>query len=86
MARALVQSTNIFASVADGKHGKFQGSERTKKSVKMMCNVQAPGLRIRGFSGLRGANALDNLVRSGHDFHSRVAAAISVREERLVDV
>ena len=76
MARALVQSTNIFASVVDGK---FQGSERTKKSVKMMCNVQAPELRIRGFSGLRGANALDNLMRSGHDFHSRVAAAISVR-------
>lgn len=79
MARALVQSTNIFASVTDGNNGRFQSSERTRKSVRMMCNAQAPALRIRGFSGLRGANVLDNLVRSGHDFHSRVAAAISVR-------
>ncbi|KAF8400039.1 hypothetical protein HHK36_015913 [Tetracentron sinense] len=42
----------------------------------MMCNLQAPRLRIRGFSGLRGSNAFDNRVR--FDFHSKVADAISV--------
>lgn len=79
MARALVQSTNVFSTVINGKHRKYQGSERTKNSVKMMCCLQSPGLRIKTFSGLRGANAVDNLVRSGSNFHSRVAAYISVR-------
>lgn len=46
----------------------------------MMCTLQAPVLRKINFSGLRGSNnaALDSccMVRSGHDFHSKVAASI----------
>ncbi|KAF8390733.1 hypothetical protein HHK36_025260 [Tetracentron sinense] len=77
MARALVQSTNLFAAVVGESHGQLRGSRKTKQPSKMMYNFQAPNLRIRGFSGLRGFNALDATVRSGHDFHSKVAAAIS---------
>ncbi|XP_021897179.1 chaperone protein ClpC1, chloroplastic-like [Carica papaya] len=43
----------------------------------MMCSLQAPGLRMRSFSGLRGSNCLDSMVRSGQDFHSKVALTIS---------
>lgn len=37
--------------------------------------TQAPALTLRGFSGLRGSNALD--VRPGADFHSRVAFSMN---------
>ncbi|KAF8408479.1 hypothetical protein HHK36_007656 [Tetracentron sinense] len=76
MVGALVQSINIPAAIVGENHCQLRGSGKTKKSVKMMCSFQAPRLRMRGFSGLWGSNALDVIVRS--DFHSKVAAAISV--------
>lgn len=82
MARALVQSTNFPSSVAGERNGQFKGSGKTKRTVKMMCTLRTVPIRMRGFSGLRGANALDTMVKSGHDFHSKVAAAISVRRGR----
>ncbi|KAK9274248.1 hypothetical protein L1049_019062 [Liquidambar formosana] len=80
MGRALVQPTmNVPASVAGQRHGQFPESEKAKGTLEMTCNSQTPVLRIRGFSGLRGSNASeDSMVKSGHDFHSKVASAISV--------
>lgn len=48
----------------------------------MMYSVQTPHMSVRSFSGLRGTNALDNLVKRGQDFHSKVAAATSVRKAK----
>ncbi|KAK9269736.1 hypothetical protein L1049_001514 [Liquidambar formosana] len=81
MGRVLVQPTmNVPASVAGQRHGQFPESGKAKETLKMTCNSQTPVLRIRGFSGLRGSNALeDSMVKSGHDFHSKVASAISVQ-------
>lgn len=79
MARALVQSTNFSSSVTGERNGQFKGSGKTRRTVTMMCTLQTVPTRIRGFSGLRGANALDTMVKFGHDFHSKVAAATSVR-------
>ncbi|CAM8915985.1 unnamed protein product [Rhodiola kirilowii] len=82
MARVLIQSTNVPASVSGSTHGKFQGSGKQKKSLTMMCTVQGSGMRIGSFSGLRGSNALDSFGKSGQDFNSKVAAAISVRQKK----
>ncbi|KAK1358004.1 chaperone protein ClpC, chloroplastic [Heracleum sosnowskyi] len=81
MAGALVQSTSFPSSVAgeriaQPKSGKTRSSRRT---VKMMCTVHNVPSRVRGFSGLRGANALDMIGKSGQSFHSRVAASTSVQ-------
>ncbi|KAL6011748.1 ATP-dependent Clp protease ATP-binding subunit ClpA cd4b, chloroplastic [Asimina triloba] len=77
MARALVQSAILPTAVLNANHRQCQGSESTRKSIRMMCNmkVQTPKLRI--FPGLRRSNALDMMVRSGRDFKSAVAAAVS---------
>ncbi|THG13048.1 hypothetical protein TEA_012136 [Camellia sinensis var. sinensis] len=80
MAGALVQSTN-FPSLVCERHGQLNGSGKIKRIVKMMCTLQTSPLRLRSFSGLRGSNALDTF-RSGHDFHSKVAASTSVRRGR----
>lgn len=77
MARVLAHSTNIPALVPGRRQFQSQESGKSRRSVKMMSSLQAPGLRMRGFSGLRGANALDTLARSGQDFHSRVAISLS---------
>lgn len=85
MARVLVQSTNVPGSVCGlRKHGQPKGSGEAKRkvTVKMMASLQLPGLRMRSFSGLRGANALDTMARPGQDFHSKVAAAITMRRKR----
>ncbi|KAK2974198.1 hypothetical protein RJ640_021489 [Escallonia rubra] len=82
MARALVQSTNFPSTVAAGRNGQIKGSGRGKRTVKMLCSIQAAPLRVRNFSGLRGSNALDSMVRPSHDFHSKVAAATSVRRAK----
>ncbi|GJS74355.1 ATP-dependent Clp protease ATP-binding subunit ClpA homolog CD4B, chloroplastic [Tanacetum coccineum] len=60
------------------------GTEKSKRAVKMMCNTYAPPMRMRTFSGLRGSNALDNIMRTGTDFHSKVAIATSVRRKRIL--
>lgn len=82
MARVLVQSTNVPGLVYGLKHGQPKGSGKAKRTVKMMCSLQVPGLRMRGFSGLRSINALDTMVRPGQDFHSKVAATIYSRRQK----
>lgn len=79
MTRALVQSTNLPSLVAGVRSSQHKESGKTKRSVKMMSTVRTLPVRMRGFSGLRGINALDTMLQSGHDFHSKVAASISVR-------
>lgn len=79
MARVLVQPTNIPGLVGGRKSPTSRGSVYVKRGVKMMSSVHAPGLRMRSFSGLRGFNSLDNMLRTGQDFHSKMAIAISSR-------
>ncbi|KAL0429665.1 UNVERIFIED_CONTAM: ATP-dependent Clp protease ATP-binding subunit ClpACD4B, chloroplastic [Sesamum radiatum] len=75
MARALVQSTNLPSSVGFVNNGQFEGSNKTKKASTMLCNSWSAPVRMRSFSGLRGANALDVMVqRSGQTLQSKVAA------------
>ncbi|CAM8984295.1 unnamed protein product [Rhodiola kirilowii] len=80
MAGVLLQSTNVPASVSGSTQ--FQGSGKQKKTVTMMSTIQGSGMRMRSFSGLRGSNALDSFGRSGQDFHSKVAAKISVQQRK----
>ncbi|GFZ08030.1 CLPC homologue 1 [Actinidia rufa] len=77
VSRALVQSTIFSSSIAGERHDRLKGSGRTKRTVKMMC--ASP---LRSFSGLRGSNALNSVVRSGHGFHSKVATATSARQRK----
>ncbi|KAI6675763.1 hypothetical protein NL676_003669 [Syzygium grande] len=79
MAGVLAQSTNVPAIVPGQRYGSPSGSPKSRRSVKMMSALTAPGIRMRGFSGLRGSNSLDNLLNSSPDFHSRVASSISFR-------
>ncbi|KAJ9559559.1 hypothetical protein OSB04_004719 [Centaurea solstitialis] len=79
MAGALVQSTSFPSTVAGESKVRSRRSGNTKGEVKMMYSLQTPPMRVMTFSGLRGTNALDNLVKRGQDFHSKVAAATSVR-------
>ena len=80
MARVLVQSTNIpgLVSVSGIKIGQ---SGKSRRAVKMMSCVQLPGLRMRGFSGLRSINALD-IIGSGSG-SSRVAVTVSSRRRKV---
>lgn len=82
MARVLVQSTNVPGLVSDLKHGLSKGSGKSKRVVKMMSCIQAPGLRMRSFSGLRSFNALDTITRPGQDFYSKVAITRSSRRQK----
>ncbi|XP_065872605.1 chaperone protein ClpC, chloroplastic [Euphorbia lathyris] len=83
MARLLVHSTNIPALAHGLKNGQSQELETSRKSAaKMMCSSHPTTLTMRGFSGLRSANCLDSLLRSGQDFHSRVAFSMSRRQQK----
>nr|KAJ0225702.1 hypothetical protein LSAT_V11C100011470 [Lactuca sativa] len=82
MAGALVQSTSFPSTVAGDRKVRSKRSGNTKGEIKMMYSVQTPHMSVRSFSGLRGTNALDNLVKRGQDFHSKVAAATSVRKAK----
>ncbi|KAH7543618.1 chaperone protein ClpC, chloroplastic isoform X2 [Ziziphus jujuba] len=82
MARVLVQSTNVPGLVSGLRRGQPKGSGKARGTVKMMYSLQVPGMRMRGFSGLRGYNALDTMARPGQDFHSKVAIAISSRRRQ----
>ncbi|KVH98191.1 AAA+ ATPase domain-containing protein [Cynara cardunculus var. scolymus] len=82
MAGALVQSTSFPSTVAGESKVRPKRSGNTKGEVKMMYSLQTPPMRVMTFSGLRGTNALDNLVKRGQDFHSKVAAATSVRRAK----
>ena len=48
----------------------------------MMSSLQAPGLRMGSFSGLRSVNALDTLVKPGLDLHSKVRITINSQKGR----
>ncbi|GJW72449.1 ATP-dependent Clp protease ATP-binding subunit ClpA homolog CD4B, chloroplastic-like protein [Tanacetum coccineum] len=82
MAGALVQSTSFPSAVSGESKVRSKRSGNNKRAVKMMYSLQAPPMRVNTFSGLRGVNALDNLVNRGQDFHSKVAAATSVRKAK----
>ncbi|KAA3456843.1 chaperone protein ClpC1, chloroplastic [Gossypium australe] len=82
MAKILAQSAIVPTLLTTRSHGASKESGRPKRSSKMMCSLQTPGLRIRSFSGLRGSNSLDNIVRFGQDFHSKVGISISSRRGR----
>ncbi|KAL7606595.1 hypothetical protein Lser_V15G17509 [Lactuca serriola] len=61
---------------------RVNGTTKEKRTVKMMACSYAPPMRMRTFSGLRGSNALDNIMKSPQDFHSKVAIATSVRKQK----
>jgi len=82
MAGALVQSTSFPSAVSGESKVRSKRSGNNKRAVKMMYSLQAPPMRVNTFSGLRGVNALDNMVNRGQDFHSKVAAATSVRKAK----
>ncbi|OMO52389.1 Chaperonin ClpA/B [Corchorus olitorius] len=82
MAKVLAQSTIVPALVTSRSHGPSKESGKSRRSAKMMCSVQTPGMRIRSFSGLRGLNSLDNMVGFGQDFRSKVAISLSSRRGR----
>ncbi|KAL5979407.1 ATP-dependent Clp protease ATP-binding subunit ClpA cd4b, chloroplastic [Asimina triloba] len=79
MAGALIQTAILPASVGENC-GKLKGAAKTRRAAKMMWSGQShPSTsRIQRFTGLRGSNTADMMRRSGCDFHSKVAAAISV--------
>ncbi|XP_042001187.1 ATP-dependent Clp protease ATP-binding subunit ClpA homolog CD4B, chloroplastic-like [Salvia splendens] len=75
MARVLVQSTNLPSSVGFVNNGQFEGSIKNKKASTMLCSTKSSHVTVRSYSGLRGANALDMLVRrSGQTLQSKVAS------------
>ncbi|GKA48284.1 ATP-dependent Clp protease ATP-binding subunit ClpA homolog CD4B, chloroplastic-like protein [Tanacetum coccineum] len=82
MVGALIHAA-CFVAVDGQKKLLTNGTEKSKRAVKMMCNTYARPMRMRTFSGLRGSNALDNIMRTGTDFHSKVAIATSVRRKRV---
>ncbi|KAF8400037.1 hypothetical protein HHK36_015911 [Tetracentron sinense] len=55
---------------------RFRGCRKHKNSVKMMCSLQAPRLRIRNFSGLGRSNTLDTMVIPMVGESSEVIAAV----------
>ncbi|KVI06123.1 AAA+ ATPase domain-containing protein [Cynara cardunculus var. scolymus] len=82
MAGALVHSAYFSSGVRERKL-QANGTGKVKRTVKMMCSSYAPPMRMRTFSGLRVSNALDNILRNGHDFHSKVALATSGRRRKV---
>ncbi|KAJ7945636.1 ATP-dependent Clp protease ATP-binding subunit ClpA-like, chloroplastic [Quillaja saponaria] len=82
MARVLSQPINVPGLVAGERHSQSRGSGKSKRMVRMMCNLRAPGSRMSVFSGLHGYNALDTMARPVQDFHSKVAIATSSRRGR----
>ncbi|KAJ0113680.1 hypothetical protein Patl1_01306 [Pistacia atlantica] len=83
MARVLVHVANIPALVPPGRRlGQSQESWKSRRNVRMMSCLQAPVLRMRNFSGLRGSNALDTLAKRGISFHSRVGISLSSGRRR----
>lgn len=82
MTSTLVQPTYFPSAVSVQRNVQDNRSEKLRRSVKMMYTLRTVPLRMRSFSGLRGANALDTMVNSGQGFHSKVAAATSIRRGR----
>jgi ATP-dependent Clp protease ATP-binding subunit ClpC len=81
MARLLLQSTSTHTSIPPLRASQLsslsKGSEKEKRSVRMMSCLQAPGLQMRGFSGLRSLNAVDTMMRPELDFLSKVSISVN---------
>ncbi|KAK9924667.1 hypothetical protein M0R45_033021 [Rubus argutus] len=82
MARVLVQSTNIPSVIAGRRFGQSKGSGNTRTTVKMMCTLRSPVLRMSSFSGLRSVHALDIMARPGQDLYSKFGVVISPRRRK----
>ncbi|GFP82629.1 ATP-dependent clp protease atp-binding subunit clpa homolog cd4b chloroplastic [Phtheirospermum japonicum] len=79
MSHALLQSTNLPSSVGLANNGKVKGSNKTRKAATMLSSTQSAPMRMRGFSGLRGANALDFMVSQNRQtLQSKVEAETSL--------
>ncbi|KAD4889143.1 hypothetical protein E3N88_21216 [Mikania micrantha] len=85
MAGSLIQAA-YFPSVDHEKKIHTYKTGKAKRTVKMMSHSYAPPMRMRTFSGLRGSNALDNIMKTGQDFHSKVSLATSVRSRRATRI
>ncbi|KAI9071902.1 hypothetical protein K1719_046137 [Acacia pycnantha] len=83
MSRLLAQSVDVPGSVVGQRNGQHKGARKSRRSVKMMCTLQASGLGISGFSGLRTANPLDTMLRPQQDFFSKVSIAIATSSRRV---
>ncbi|XP_077213700.1 ATP-dependent Clp protease ATP-binding subunit ClpA homolog CD4B, chloroplastic-like [Tasmannia lanceolata] len=80
MAGSLVWSASHPATFVCENHDRPRGSKKTGKMTNMrmqkMNNIQKKPLRLQHFTGLRGSDSLDTVVRSDCDFHSVVESAI----------
>ncbi|XP_057415994.1 chaperone protein ClpC, chloroplastic-like [Lotus japonicus] len=82
MSRVLAQSITIPGLVCGRSHGHNNRSTMSRRSLKMMSTLQAPALRMSGFSGLRTYNNLDTMLRPGLDFRSKVFGVTTSRKAR----
>ncbi|KAK7369609.1 hypothetical protein VNO80_11651 [Phaseolus coccineus] len=82
MARVLAQSIGMPGLLSGQRHGQHKGSGKSKRSLKMMSNLQMPGLRMSSFSGLRTMNNLDLLSRSRRSLPHKMLTSTSSRRER----
>ncbi|KAF5793040.1 putative Clp domain superfamily protein [Helianthus annuus] len=85
MAGSLIQAA-YFPSVDNEKKLHTNKTGKGKRTVKMMSYSYAPPTRMRTFSGLRGTNALDNITKTGLDFHSKVSLATSFKSKRATRI
>ncbi|KAF5757998.1 putative ClpA/B family, UVR domain, AAA+ ATPase domain, Clp ATPase, Clp domain superfamily [Helianthus annuus] len=86
MAGSLIHAA-CFPSVDHERKLHRNGTGKAKRMVKMMSCSYAPPMRMRTFSGLRGSNALDNIMnKTGQDFHSKVSLATSFRSKRATRI
>ncbi|KAK4488934.1 hypothetical protein RD792_004724 [Penstemon davidsonii] len=100
MSHAVVPSTNLPSSVGLINNGQFKGSNKTRMrslrtTLASMSLRNAPAsmrslrntpVSMRGFSGLRGANALDMMGKTNQTLQSKVAAATYVKRGRKVRI
>lgn len=82
MAGALVQSNSLHFSVTSARNGQLRSTEKPKRIVSMLCNLQTTPLRTRSFSGLRTSNAIDLLKQTGQTLQSKIAIVTSVSRGR----
>lgn len=84
MAGACVQSVTLPAGVACMSRSRFRGSRGSRRAAGLICNPRSHPLRLQGYSGLQCSNILDCKSKSGHDFHSLVAAYISAPKGKAI--
>uniref|UniRef100_A0A1J3IFL4 Chaperone protein ClpC2, chloroplastic n=1 Tax=Noccaea caerulescens TaxID=107243 RepID=A0A1J3IFL4_NOCCA len=81
MARLLAYCT-AGPLLGPRRHVQSEEYRKPRRSVKMMCSLQAPVLRIQSFSGLRASNALDVTAKPSQGFVSVVNRSISSKKGR----